>query len=237
MSFSKSSYQTLITLWPWKLTKHSDLYQTMVTIHVGPDSYPFHTYKELLCNDSSFFKTTFESKSSTREGAKQAVTLPNYGVEVFKIYQSWLNTMQVRYNFDDGENWWVRFVKLWTFADNIGSTTLKNTIAEAIQATICQNSSIRCPSPKIVTYTYDQTSDDSPLRELLVRMFLHRSYCYEPKLEDYPADFVRKLAGFLLTHARNCSRYCGRAKGYTEEIPFTVIHRDCTSKCCKEGPW
>lgn len=206
----------------------SDLYKTMVTIHVGPDSYPFHTYKELLCNNSSFFKTAFER--FPRKDVVQTVSLPGDDVETFKIYQTFLTTTRLRYNFD-GEEWWMCFAKLWVFAHKIGSPSLKKHTMQAMVNTMTNNASLPCASPQAVAYTLDKTCLSSPLGMALIKHFLVQAGTTDwiPKLEEYPQVFVIEMLQHLLNHARRCKmwRYI-----FDPETIWTEPDSECTRSCC-----
>lgn len=213
------------------LMVHSDLYQTVVTVYVGPDSYAFHVYKELLCRDSHFFKAALEG--NFKEGDGQTVSLPEDDVETFKIYHAWLNTMQLRYNFDHVE-WWLCFAKLWVFADKIGSIALKNRTADAICVTVKHNRSLDWASPRAVCYTFDNTSSDSPLRKLVVyHAFL--SAWRRPllsELENYPVAFVSRLASRLFMHAQECREWDAEIDSLETKFEGPRYHLECSDDCC-----
>ncbi|KAL8792219.1 MAG: hypothetical protein Q9195_005175 [Heterodermia aff. obscurata] len=178
----------------------------MVTVYVGPDSYAFHTYKELLCHDSTFFKAALQG--SFKEGNEQTVSLPEDDVETFKIYQTWLHTKKLRYNFDHVE-WWLCFAKLWVFADKMGSTSLQNDTIDAICATIRQNDTLPWASPSAVCFIFDNTSTGCPIRKLV----LYHAYrtAREPpthfELEDYHVGFLSRLTSLFLQHTEKCTKW------------------------------
>ena len=217
------------------LMVYSDLYKTVVTVYVGPDSYAFTVYKELLCHDSPFFKAALEG--SFKEGDEQTVSLPDDEVETFKIYQTWLNTLQLRYNFDH-EEWWLCFAKIWVFADKIGSPTLKNRTVDALCATINSNDRLDWPSPRAVYYTFDNTSSDSPLRKLAVNYAycMHKGSLSPSQLEEYPIAFVCGLTSYLLRHVQYCGLSCDSWGSLNEDLVENFescqYHIDCSDKCC-----
>ena len=188
------------------LMMHSDLYQTLVTVYVGPDSHAFHVYKELVCYDSPFFKAALEG--NFKEGDEQTVSLPEDDVGTFKIYQTWLNTTQLRYNFDQVESW-LCFAKLWVFADKIGSNALKNETIDAICLTVKKNPHLDWASPQAVCYTFDNTSSISPLRNLVVNHAYHAAENSPPpsELENYPVAFVSRLTSCFLAHVKKCPNW------------------------------
>ena len=211
------------------LTGHSDLYETIVTVYVGPDSYAFHIYKELLCRDSPFFKAALDG--NFKEGSEQTVSLPEDDVGTFRIYQTWLNTTQLRYNFDHVE-WWLCFAKLWVLADKIRSTALRNRTVDAICATVRLSPDLHWASPQAVCYTFDNTSSDSPLRTLIV----YHAYYNAKKspsssdLEVYPMAFLSRLTYHTL---RNAQIYTGTlTDNIAKSFESPRYHLECSDKCC-----
>ncbi|KAG6988932.1 hypothetical protein G7Y79_00067g095470 [Physcia stellaris] len=206
----------------------SDLYKTMVTIHVGPDSYPFHTYKELLCNNSSFFKAAFEKRP--RKDVDQTISLPEYEVETFKIYQTFLTTTRLRYNFDH-EEWWLCFAKLWVFAHRIGSPSLKKHTLQAMVNTMTRNPSLPCASPRAVAYTLDNACLSSPLGMALIKHFLVQAGTPDciPPLEEYPQAFVSEMLQHMLNHARRCRMW---QHNFDPETIWNEPDVECTGSCC-----
>ena len=156
------------------------------------------------------------------------MTLPEDDVEVFKIYQTWLNTTQLRFNFDN-EEWWLRFTKLWIFADKIGSTSLKNNTVDAIVLTIRCNPHLTRASPNAVAYTYEHTSDRSPLIDILIKHFIikaRQEHVSADDLESYPHRFLSEVAFNTVVYVPD-STYWKSSVEY---------HRECIQGCCKGKP-
>ena len=208
---------------------YSDMYETMVTVYVGPDSYAFHIYKEILCRDSPFFKAALNG--SFKEGDEQAVSLPEDDVETFKIYQTWLNTTQLRYNFDHVE-WWLCFAQLWVFADKIGSTALKNKTIDAICATVRDNCHLDWASPRAVCYTFDNTSTGSHLRWLVVchAFVTTRKDITRNDLEIYPMAFLSRLTSYALRNIPISQETLTSSIAKIFDGPR--YHLECSDKCC-----
>lgn len=186
----------------------SDFYQTPVVIRVGPEAYPFHTFKELLCHDSSFFKAAFEGQFL--EATKQTVSLPEDDVDTFKIYQTWLTTTQLRYNFDDGD-WWLCFTKLWVFADKIGAVTLRNKVMDAMLDTVKKHPETPRASPHAVIYMYETMSGDCPVLTVFLTHFLSSTTTRKDftwrELRAYPSAFLAGLAFLLIQHGQDVEKW------------------------------
>ena len=158
-------------------------------------------------------------------------------MKTFKIYLTWLNTTQLRYNFDDVE-WWLCFAQLWVFADKIGSTSLKNKTIDAICATIKQNRDLAWASPHAVCYTFDNTSSDCLLRHLVVLHAYHnpvRNMSSVSNLEHYPVAFLSRLTSMLF---RNPQRWDSEGKfnnSVKRNFEATRYHIECSDTCCSEN--
>lgn len=151
-------------------------------------------------------------------------------MEVFKIYQTFLNTTRLHYNFDD-EEWWLCFAKLWVFADKIGSPSLKKHTLQAMVNTMKDNPSLPCASPRAVAYTMDKTCLGSPLGMALVRHFLVQAgtLVSMPKLDEYPQVFVSEMLQHLLNHAQRCRMW---RHNFDPETVWTEPDGECTGSCC-----
>ena len=203
-----------------------------MTIRVGSDAHPFSLYKELACHDAEFFETAFNS--SFREANEQEISLPDDDVQIFKIYQTWLNKGELRYNFDD-EEWWLRLAKLWIFADKIRSIRLKNKTIDAFFDIINDNEEITFADTKTVHFVYENTAWDSPLRRIFVRFYLHLTPLEEPP-SLYPQEFLAAVVSKVLhyesvwrpTRMGQDLRILGRRS--------EAFHEDCAEDCCKSKP-
>ncbi|KAL8967397.1 MAG: hypothetical protein Q9183_002937 [Haloplaca sp. 2 TL-2023] len=173
----------------------SNLYEDVIKIRVGPDGEPFHVYKELVKRDAAFFKTALDGSFS--EGTTQEISLPEDDVHTFRIYQTWLITGELRYNFDD-EGLWLTLSKLWIFADKICSPRFENRIIDAIFDILAENDNENLPvaSADTVHYVYDHTVKGSRLRRLFTRCFIQLAP-QNKRLVAYPSEFLAAVISRL----------------------------------------
>ncbi|KAL8868199.1 MAG: hypothetical protein Q9174_005145, partial [Haloplaca sp. 1 TL-2023] len=168
-----------------------NLYEEMITIFVGPDRYPFYVYKELVKKDAAFFKTALDGFFT--EGKTQEISLPEDYVQTFRVYQTWLQTGELRYNFDE-EGLWLTLGKLWIFADKMCSPRFGNRIVDAIFDTLAQNKNESVPVPDVDTvhYIYDNTVKKSKLRRIFTRVFIMLAPT-NACLTAYPIEFLAEV--------------------------------------------
>jgi len=172
-----------------------------------------------------FFKTAFNG--SFQEGTGQDMSLPEDDVQIFRIYQTWLNTGQLRYNFDK-EECWLHLGKLWIFADKICSTRLMNKTVDAFFEVVTKNSDLPFADPETVNYVFGKTMPGSPLRRMFVRIFLSYGYILDDdEMNAYPREF---LATALRKAMSKTKIMLSVAPPVTE-----YYHEDCCGPCCKHG--
>ena len=169
----------------------SDLYEDVITIRVGPNGDPFYVYKQLVEKDAAFFKTALNGSFS--EGTTQEISLPEDHVQTFRIYQTWLLTGELRYNFDD-EGLWLTLARLWIFADKICSPRFENSIVDAFFDILTENDNESVPvaSADAVHYVYDHTVHGSRLRRLFTRFFIQLAP-KKTRLVEYPTEFLAAI--------------------------------------------
>ncbi len=101
----------------------------MVTIYVGPEHYPFYLHKGRLCQLSSFFEKAFHG--SFEEATTGSMYLEEDGVDEFKLFEERLYSEKWSYprgSVDPS----LLLVKLFCFAEKIGTSELLNATLDAI---------------------------------------------------------------------------------------------------------
>ena len=206
----------------------SHLYQDIVTIYVGSQRTPFYVYKELLCKDSRFFKAMLNSPF--REGEEQSASLEEDEVPVFKVYQTWLNTHQLRYNFDSDE-WWLHLSKLWIFADKIQASNFKNRVVDSFFSVFVGNLGLAFATADTVNYVYDNTTVVSYLRRLFIRFYLHM-FDHKIDLARYPHEFILE-ALTKITKDGGCRNQIRAMQGAMDTKRSPMYHEECLDPCCR----
>ncbi|KAL8691745.1 MAG: hypothetical protein Q9218_003094 [Villophora microphyllina] len=219
---------------PWKRTKRSgvvteedtadELFQNIITINVGPDATPFYLYAGLVSQDASFFKAALNG--SFRESTEQKVSLPDDDVQIFKIYQIWLNLKELRCNFDDGEDWWLHLAKLWIFADKIGSPKFKNEIIDAFFEVYdgVDDKDLLFADPDVVHFVYDNTTQESPLRKLFIHFSLH--FDYNGGMVAYPHEFIAGMLEWVMHDGNSWRRVSDAYASVVDKKRSEVYHED-----------
>lgn len=152
------------------------------------------------------------------------MSLPHDDVQIFNIYQTWLNTGELRYNFDD-EEWWMHLAKLWVFADKICSPQLRNKTTDAFFNVVAQNCDLQFAEAQTVHYVWENTMPGSYLRRILVRFFFYIGR-YPEVLSLYPHEFL--------------SVSLGRAMDKVNLVPkgnlpkSSLYHQNCSEPCCSK---
>lgn len=199
-----------------------------MTIYVGPTAETFHLYRKILFRDSVYFKAAFTRDN--HEGSESKLSMPEDDVDIFRIYQTWLNTGDLRYNFD-GEIWWLRLARLWIFADKVSSHRLKNRTIDSFFDIVDKNKNMVFADAWITHYIFEHTSPLSPLRRLLSRLFFH----LKPSRDDlasYPPVFLAEVLGRARFHEPTWSAVAKVQSALVQKHRRSDLHMDCSLECC-----
>jgi len=152
------------------------------------------------------------------------MSLPEDDVQIFGIYQTWLNTDQLRYNFDE-EECWLHLGKLWIFADKICSPRLKNKTVDALFEVVTKNSEVPFAEPETVDYVYGETMQGSVLRMIFIRIFLYLGHAEDDhKMHSYPQQFLAIALRMAMSRLNRKSPWA---------LPVSArYHQDCCEPCC-----
>ena len=140
----------------------------IVTFIVGPTRKPFHVYKDVLYEASSYFERNLNSR--LEEGGIQQMDLPNDEVRAFEVLVSWLYGYEIVDPEDFEENPIDVIDDLFhafVMADDYNISGLKNKIVDEICNAVL-NDDIDWLDKQSVDYLFDHTSEESGMRRLLV---------------------------------------------------------------------
>lgn len=158
------------------------------------------------------------------------ILLPDDDVQVFKVYQTWLNTGSLRYIFDhEKEEWWLHLAKLWIFTDKIRSPRLRNRVTDAFFDIVARNGSnvdknFAYAQAGTVDYVYSNTYRGSPLRMIFVELYLYLSPSNTSMRRYHPE--------FLATTLKEAMTNKGPPRN---KLPRSALyHMDCEDSCCKK---
>jgi hypothetical protein len=136
-----------------------------VKVFVGKERKLWVLSEEFLCDRVEFFKLMF--KSNFKEGHEKEVYLEEDDPETFAKFVDWLFS-----TFGNVDS--LQACKLFVLADKMGVEDLKNSIMSSLEVSHRGDEILTlCPSPEAVKFTYENTTESSSLRKLLVkRMFV-----------------------------------------------------------------
>lgn len=150
---------------------------------------PFYVHRDLICNESSVFKAAFSGEF--KEASNQSIGLEDHDVEAVERMVQWLYSRQyelVEWSSEDGKStastrYW-QLAKLNTLADKYNIIELSNDIIDQLYIL---HSKKFGPQLDIATYVYDNTTENSAFRKLIIAW-----YAWEIDMKWYQNDSVRK---------------------------------------------
>ncbi|KAI9876317.1 MAG: hypothetical protein M1830_006774 [Pleopsidium flavum] len=139
------------------------LFDSIVTVYVGPKKAKFDVHQGLICHYSSYFKAALSG--SFKESKKGIVDLEDETEQTFKLFYLWLYSQKLVVEVSREYEAWLRLAELYVFGDKRGVPKLKNRIIDTMVAWNAQLDVVPLPLNFLV---YDNTPEFSPLRKLLV---------------------------------------------------------------------
>ena len=200
----------------------------IVTLDVGPAKHTFHVHQELLFKYSPVFKAAFSG--ACRESSEHRMALPEDDPETVERFMQWLYFESL--DLTKGaclETWheccW-QLARLNTFADKFDVGLLKNSIIDELFA--LRMTAGRAPQPLVVAHIYDNTTETSSLRKLIVGWYAwHVKYDWYTLsgtpaiLEDIP-KFAADLAIAMRRRVQDPnlkSPFSSEPSSYYEDAP------------------
>ncbi len=140
----------------------------MVTLYVGPDRNAFHVHLDLLCAASPVFKAAFSGEF--KESTERSMDLPEDDHKAVNRLVQWLYSKE--YQLPES-------LKSVTDNKRLDALARLNTLVEKYQINGLKNNIIRklfqtqrdmgfVPGPMMVAYVYENTSQGSSFRKVLV---------------------------------------------------------------------
>lgn len=199
----------------------------IVSFYVGPDKTVFHVHQNLLFDASTVFKAAFSG--NFQEASERSMPLPDDDKESFGRMIQWLYSRNIELTVpisgETSEECYMQLAKLNTLADKYDIYLLKNHIVDHLFGLSKPPRSFQPPQMAIVNYVYNNTTEGSAFRKLLVGW-----YAYRIDFKYYDSDTGRTLlAGALqefvvdLVMALGArQKYPGRGSPFTR--PSSVYH-------------
>jgi hypothetical protein len=219
----------------------------VIDICVGaePKQVDFSVHENLIRSSSRFFDAALNH--DWKETQERIIRLPDCNVHAFRIYVQWLYTNQLftKLQFNqtsakDGQREWANLVKAYLLGDYLQDIKFKDTIMDAMVdwGHEADRECINAP-PHSSVEIYQQTSNTSPLRKLVVDFttwsIMDSSHVSMSDFQ-FPSDFLAAVVTNLAERFRTgndvtsdfvgkkyCQYHChGERACYREKDRYTL---------------
>lgn len=174
----------------------------VVIVGQRENSRSFFIHCNLICTFSPFFNAA--CSGFWKESQESVVKLPEDYPEIFELYVKWLYTGElVKLSTNAEEEDYPEHTTLtvlacaWFLGDKLLDSTFKNAAIDAIIERVRETNHYPCA---LASFIYENTTEESPLRRLLVDFY---AYAYErswfvgndrgPDMDDAPREFFRDV--------------------------------------------
>ena len=191
----------------------------------------FHVHQQLLLKSSPVFEAAFSG--ACQESIEHRMALPEDDPETVERLMQWLYfkslglTKAINSESSDERYW--QLARLNTLADKFDVRLLKNSIIDELFA-LNMTPDVWSPQPPVVAYIYENTTEISSLRKLIVEWYVwqidHDWYTFSGTpaiLEDIP-KFAADLAIAMSRRVRKSkskSPFCSNPSNYYEDHSWT----------------
>ena len=187
------------------------VYASVVTFHVGSERHPLVIHKELLCLHSPYCRAALEGNFA--EGTQDFLEFRDEELETLEAYQVILYQLGMDIHQDlnlDWEeyedeshkaNWLLLPIKVYVFADMIGSLAICRGLLRDVKAVFEQIGLCAPICPEAVSYAWGNLPEGNPMRRLLVDV----ATASEPTgwmrdTKEYPPEFLAAALQALHTN-------------------------------------
>ena len=132
----------------------------MVDIYVGPQGISFPIHEKLLCYYSPVLRSHFYKKGSKATSYGLEDDTP----ETFALLTGWLYSNTLSYPLSEPDV--GKLIDLYLLSDKLEMGKLGADVVSTVRTYYHNNAAY--PSLRRVQYVYDSTSQDNPLREMMV---------------------------------------------------------------------
>ena len=196
-------------------TKFQD--NPIVTLNVGPDKRTFHVHQELLFKSSPVFKAAFSG--AYQESSERCMALPDEDPETVERLLQWLYSksfgLTKAVSLETSDERYLQLARLNTLADKFDVRLLNNAIIDDIFA-LNAASGAWPPQLPVIAYIYDNTTEQSSLRVLMVGWYVWHIDQGWYTLSDTPAT----LAGIPMFAADLAVAMSRRLQDSSLKSPF-----------------
>lgn len=175
-----------------------------IKILVGPEPpLSLRVHKDLICNSSVFFKSALSH--DWKESQEQTVRLVEEDPEIVKLYIHWLYPGRI-FEFsekskDNGNKQYLKCAKAYVLGDRLQDggfcDAAVDVFMDGCQQAVWDVADTGFCSERVIIYIYENTTESSKLRELLVDVFaIHGDPYWIPK--SGAPEFAHSIASKLL---------------------------------------
>lgn len=136
------------------------LSHSIVDIYVGPNGISFPVHEKLLCYHSPLLRSHFYAKNTSNT----SYGLPDDTPESFSLLLGWLYSRTLTFPVEESDI--GPLLELYLLADKLQMNRLCTDAVDTVRAYYHSNSEY--PSLRRVQFVYDETSEDNPMREMMV---------------------------------------------------------------------
>lgn len=148
-----------------------NLFETIVTVLVGPDEKSYSLHKGLLCKHSSYFRAALTG--SFVEATTQTVRLDEEDPAIFDLFVTWLYTQCIIPNDMSSKDVdWQILAEQYVFAERRSSPSFKNAIIDTLAVKALDTKQF-LPQYGTIKWIWDNTGDGASLRRFMVDYFAH----------------------------------------------------------------
>ncbi|MCJ1403139.1 hypothetical protein MMC11_006362 [Xylographa trunciseda] len=212
-----------------KVAKRAKLYDSIVTIVVGPKERSYIIHKGILCKHATYFEAALSE--GFLESKTMIIHLDEEDPKIFDIFINWLYVRKIVP--DDAsvtDMSWQTKAELYIFADRRGCSALKSdTIDLMIEHALDNGNSMppyALPSNPVVCHIWENTPASSPLRRLMVDVYAYLVVLTDAETSpgSLPHSFLRDVLAkyFELTSERVNIQQDFGGPGFAESYHETV---------------
>ncbi|KAI9676800.1 MAG: hypothetical protein M1829_002895 [Trizodia sp. TS-e1964] len=185
-------------------TAAKEYFQDAITVLVGPTEDSFAVHKAPVCEVSPFFRAALDG--NFRESKEGIIKLPDEDPKIFGCFLHWLYNKRLRTPTDgidvlDKTNKkvipWMVLIQLYLLGERLQVAGFKNAAVDALALKSAKGQEA-LPAAHAIHHAYENTHDSSPLRRLLVDLFIWRSTAatleHDETRDALPRDFFVDLA-------------------------------------------
>ncbi|SLM40599.1 BTB/POZ-like [Lasallia pustulata] len=208
------------------------LYDTIISVKVGPSAVVFSLRKGILCQHSALFHAALSGPF--KEATSQTISLPTANVDTFERFQTWVYADQILQRGETLKDLdYESIIKLYLLAESTLTPRLQNAALD----TIIDKAALHQTQPSIACsgLIYENTKSTSLLRKLFVDMATRsrlrdwESFNAEAS-ELYHNAFLVDLALALDEERSSCGSH-GFSKHLSELRCSYHVHAEGEPKC------